>query len=338
MKAWRIAAGAQLEGLKLVDEKPQALGPHDVRMRPLAASLNFRDLMIINGWYPLVGKEPIIPGSDAAGEVTETGPAVTRFKVGDRVATSFFPDWTEGRATRAKLSTALGGGSNGVLTQDLVLNENALVRSPAHLDFAQASTLSCAGVTAWNALFVGGQVKPGDTVVLLGTGGVSIWALLLAKAAGCRVIITSSSDEKLARARSLGADDTINYKNQPDWDNDVLRLTDGVGADLVVEVGGSKTVMKSISCSRLGGTVAIIGAVSGPGAAVEPMSLIASSTRLQGIYVGSRQMHEDLARFVEVAGIRPVVDSVFAFEELPQAYRHFGSGKHFGKVVVSINP
>jgi len=338
MKAWRIAAGAQIEGLKFADEKPRALGAHDVRVRAAAASLNFRDLMIINGWYPLVGKEPIIPGSDASGEVIEAGSAVTRFRVGDRVATSFFPDWIEGRPSRAKLATALGGGSPGVLAQELVLDENALVKSPAHLDAAQAATLSCAGVTAWNALFVGGQIKPGDTVVLLGTGGVSIWALQLAKAAGARVIITSSSDEKLARARSLGADDTVNYRTTPDWDNEVLRLTGGVGADLVVEVGGSKTVQKSISSSRLGGTVAIIGAVSGPGAALEPMSLIASSTRLQGIYVGSRQMHEDLARFVEVAGIRPVVDSIFPFEELPQACRHFGGGKHFGKVVVSIAP
>jgi NADPH:quinone reductase-like Zn-dependent oxidoreductase len=338
MKAWRIVAGSQIDGLKLVEEKARKLGAHDVRLRPLAASLNFRDMMIVNGWYPLVGKDPIIPGSDAAGEVVETGSAVARFRVGDRVATSFFPDWIEGRATRAKLATALGGGSEGVLAQELVLNENALVRSPAHLDFAQAATLSCAGVTAWNALFVGGQTKPGDTVLLLGTGGVSIWALQLAKAAGARVIITSSSDEKLARARTLGADDTINYRTTPDWDNEVLRLTDGIGADLVVEVGGSKTVAKSVSSSRLGGTVAIIGAVSGPGAALEPMSLIASSTRLQGIYVGSRQMHEDLARFVEVAGIRPVVDSVFPFEELPQACHHFSGGEHFGKVVVSINP
>jgi len=230
MKAWRIAAGAQIEGLKFADEKPRALGAHDVRVRAAAASLNFRDLMIINGWYPLVGKEPIIPGSDASGEVIEAGSAVTRFRVGDRVATSFFPDWIEGRPSRAKLATALGGGSPGVLAQELVLDENALVKSPAHLDAAQAATLSCAGVTAWNALFVGGQIKPGDTVVLLGTGGVSIWALQLAKAAGARVIITSSSDEKLARARSLGADDTVNYRTTPDWDNEVLRLTGGVAA------------------------------------------------------------------------------------------------------------
>ena len=338
MKAWRIAAGSQIAGLKLVDETPKALGPHDVRVRPRAVALNFRDLMVINGWYPAVSKEPLVPGSDAAGEVVETGSAVTRLKVGDRVATSFFPDWIEGQPTRAKLATALGGGGAGVLTQDLVLNENALIKSPAHLDDAQAATLSCAGVTAWRALFEVGQIKPGQTVVLLGTGGVSIWALQLAKAAGARVIITSSSDEKLARARSLGADETINYKTTPDWDNEVIQRTGGTGADLVLEVGGSQTIMKSISATRLGGTVAVIGAVSGPGAALEPMSLIGSSVRLQGIYVGSREMHEQLARFVEVAGIRPVVDSVFAFEELPQACGHFLGGKHFGKVVVSVHP
>ena len=338
MKAWRIVAGSQIAGLTLVDEAPKALGPHDVRVRPHAAALNFRDLMVINGWYPAVSKDPLVPGSDAAGEVVETGSAVTRLKVGDRVATSFFPDWIEGQPTRAKLATALGGGGAGVLTQDLVLDENALVRSPAHLDYAQAATLPCAGVTAWRALFVVGQIKPGETVLLLGTGGVSIWALQLAKAAGARVIITSSSDEKLARARTLGADETVNYKTTPDWEAEVVRLTGGVGADLVLEVGGSQTIMKSISATRLGGTVAVIGAVSGPGAALEPMSLIGSSVRLQGIYVGSREMHEQLARFVEVAGIRPVVDSVFAFEELPRACGEFLGGKHFGKVVVSINP
>ena len=338
MKAWRIVAGSQIAGLTLVDEAPKALGPHEVRVRPHAAALNFRDLMVINGWYPAVSKDPLVPGSDAAGEVVETGSAVTRLKVGDRVATSFFPDWIEGQPTRAKLATALGGGGAGVLTQDLVLDENALVRSPAHLDYAQAATLPCAGVTAWRALFVVGQIKPGETVLLLGTGGVSIWALQLAKAAGARVIITSSSDEKLARARTLGADETVNYKTTPDWEAEVVRLTGGVGADLVLEVGGSQTIMKSISATRLGGTVAVIGAVSGPGAALEPMSLIGSSVRLQGIYVGSREMHEQLARFVEVAGIRPVVDSVFAFEELPRACGEFLGGKHFGKVVVSINP
>ncbi|MEY4762287.1 MAG: hypothetical protein RLZZ200_2143 [Pseudomonadota bacterium] len=338
MKAWRIVAGTQIAGLKLVEESPKPLGPHDVRVRPYAASLNFRDMMIVNGWYPAVTKDPLVPGSDGAGEVVETGGAVTRFKVGDRVATSFFPDWIEGRPTRAKLATALGGGGAGVLTQDLVLAETALIRSPAHLDFAQAATLSCAGVTAWRALFVEGQIKPGETVLLLGTGGVSIWALQLAKAAGARVIITSSSDEKLARARSLGADETINYKTTPDWDNEVIQRTGGAGVDLVLEVGGSQTIMKSVSSTRVGGTVIVIGAVTGPGAALEPMSLIGSSVRVQGIYVGSREMHEQLARFVEVAGIRPVVDSVFAFSELPQACGHFLGGNHFGKVVVSIDP
>ena len=336
MKAWRIVAGAEIAGLALTDEKPRPLGAHDVRLQPAAASLNFRDVMVLKGWYPVYSKEPIIPGSDAAGDIVETGSAVTRFKVGDRVATSFFPDWIEGRATRAKLSTALGGGSAGVLAQELVLNENALVKSPSHLDAAQAATLSCAGVTAWNALFVGGQIRPGETVLLLGTGGVSIWALQLAKAAGVRVIITSSSDEKLARARSLGADHTVNYRTTPDWETEVLRLTGGEGVDLVLEVGGGQTVQKSIASTRLGGTVAIIGAVGGPGAGIEPRSLISSSVRLQGIYVGSRQMHQDLARFVEGAGIRPVVDSVFAFNELPQAFGHFTGGKHFGKVVVSV--
>lgn len=336
MKAWRVVAGSQVDGLTLGDEPARALGAHEVRVRTQAASLNFRDLMVMNGWYPVKSQGALVPGSDGAGEVTEVGSAVTRFKVGERVATSFFPDWVEGRVAPAKLASALGGGSDGVMAQELVLSEQALVRSPAHLDFAQAATLSCAGVTAWNALFVTGGIKPGDTVLLLGTGGVSIWALQLAKAAGARVIITSSSDDKLARARSLGADDTINYKTHPEWENEVLRLTGGVGADLVLEVGGAQTVQHSLASVRMGGTVVIIGAVSGPGGNINPMGLIVGNTRVQGVYVGSRQMHEDLARFVEISGIRPVVDSVFGFAELPQACRHFASGAHFGKVVISI--
>ncbi|MEP7313188.1 MAG: NAD(P)-dependent alcohol dehydrogenase, partial [Pseudomonadota bacterium] len=310
MQAWRIVAGSKIEGLKRTALARAELQPTQVRVRTHAATLNFRDLMIVNGWYPLASDREIIPGSDAAGTITEVGSEVTRWRPGDRVATTFFPRWIEGQATPDKIGDALGGGGDGVFAEELVLSENQFVRVPAHLNDAQAATLTCAGVTAWHALFVAGQTRPGDTVLLLGTGGVSIWALQLAKAAGARVIITSSSDAKLEHAVKLGADATINYKNVPDWHVEARRLTDGAGADLVLEVGGSKTVMQSIAATRIAGTVAIIGAVSGPGGAIDPMMLIGGSTRLQGIYVGSRQMHEDLARFVEVAKIAPVVDRV----------------------------
>lgn len=337
MQAWRIVAGSKIDGLKRSALARAELQPTQVRVRTLAATLNYRDVMIANGWYPLATRGEIIPGSDASGTVTEVGSQVTRFRPGDRVATTFFPHWIDGRATPQKLADALGGGGDGVFAQELVLSEEQFVRVPSHLDDAQAATLTCAGITAWHALFIAGQVKPGDTVLLLGTGGVSIWALQLAKAAGARVIITSSSDAKLEHAARLGADATINYLSVPDWQVEARRLTDGAGVDLVLEVGGSKTIGQSMAATRMAGTVAIIGAVSGPGGTIDPLTLIGGGTRLLGIYVGSRQMHEDLARFVEVAQIRPVVDRVFPFAELPDAYRHFEASRHFGKVAVQLS-
>lgn len=336
MKTWRATAGSGIDGLKLEAGTPAAPGPTQVRVRMRAASLNFRDQMVLKGAYGPGLKGPVVPGSDGAGEVVETGAAVTRFKAGDRVATSFFPQWVDGPMTPAKIAGALGGGDTGTLTEELVIDEKALVRSPAHLDFAQAATLTCAGVTAWNALFVSGGLRPGQTVVLLGTGGVSIWALQLAKAAGVRTIITSSSDAKLERARALGADATINYTTTPEWAAEVRKLTAGEGADVVLEVGGEKTVQQSVAAVRMQGTVVIIGAVSGSGGGLPPRALIPGATRLQGVFVGSRQLHEELARFVESARIQPVVDRSFGWQEAPDAFRYFESGKHFGKVVVTV--
>jgi NADPH:quinone reductase-like Zn-dependent oxidoreductase len=331
-----VRPGAQIEGLKLLEESPAALGPGQVRVRMRAASLNFRDLAIAQGWYPAVTKDPLVPGSDGVGQVVETGPGAATFKPGERVATSFFPDWVDGRMTVPQVRTALGGGGAGTFAEEIVLPETALIRSPAHLDDAQAATLTCAGVTAWRALFTTGELLPGGTVLLLGTGGVSIWALLLAKAAGMRVIITSSSDAKLERARALGADETINYVTTPEWSTEVRRLTGGEGVDTVLEVGGEKTVAQSVASVRPQGTVVIIGAVSGIGGGIAPRSLIAGATRVQGIYVGSRRMHEDLARFVELKQISPVVDRTFALSEAPDAYRYFQAGKHFGKVTLAV--
>ncbi len=336
MHTWRVTPGGRIEGLQKGEAGRPALGPLEVRVRLKCASLNYRDLMIANGWYPVSTQAPLVPGSDGAGEVIETGAAVTRFKTGDRVATSFFPNWVEGRVTGPKLAGALGAGGVGTLGQELVLPELGLVRSPAHLDFAQAATLTCAGVTAWNALFVAGRIRPGETVLLLGTGGVSIWALQLAKAAGARVIITSSSDEKLAKAKTLGADETINYVTSPEWGAEAKRLTGGEGADLVLEVGGEKTIPQTLAAARLGGTVIIIGGVSGFGGAVNPRALIGGVLRMQGVFVGSRRMHENLARFVEQQRLQPVVDRRFAFDQAPEAYRHFEAGKHFGKVAIEL--
>jgi NADPH:quinone reductase-like Zn-dependent oxidoreductase len=336
MKTWRVAAGSRIEGLALVDENPVRPGSGQVRVKLRAATLNFRDLLIVNGPYPVSTTAPLVPGSDGAGEVLETGSGVTRFKAGDRVTTCFFPNWIDGRMTRAGIAGALGGGEAGTFAEEIVLHESALVQSPAKLDFAQAASLTCAGTTAWHALFEAGRLRPGQTVVLLGTGGVSIWALQLAKAAGARVIITSSSDEKLARARALGADAGINYTQVPEWGAEVRKLTGGEGADLVLEVGGEKTIAQSLASVRMQGAVIVIGGVSGLGGTMVPRQLVGVATRMQGVYVGSRQMHEDLVRFVEVAGIKPVVDKVFAGTEAPEAFRHMQAGRHFGKVALSF--
>ncbi len=336
MKAWQLASGKQIDGLTLEHLPSAPVGPREVRVQLKAATLNFRDLMIARGMYP-VGAYPLIPGSDGAGVVLETGADVTRFRAGDRVTTSFFPHWSEGRASRAKFANPLGGGGKGTLAEEIVLSEDALIASPPGLSFAQSAALTCAGTTAWNALFVIGDLKAGDTLVLLGTGGVSIWALQLAKVAGARVILTSSSDEKLARARALGAQHTINYVTTPDWSKEVLRLTGGEGADQVVEVGGEKTIEQSLASIRVGGAITVIGAVSGNGGGIAPRSLITTNARFLGVYVGSRAMHEDLARTVAIHAIKPVIDRVFPFEKAPDAFRYFGEGKHFGKVAVAFD-
>lgn len=337
MKTWRVPAGGQIEGLKLVEETGADPGPGQVRVRLSAGSLNFRDLMVVRGGYGPPVPGALVPGSDGVGRVVETGPGVTRLAIGDRVATSFFPDWVDGPMTPAGVATALGGGrGGGTFAQEIVLSAESLVKSPAHLTDAEAATLTCAGTTAWHALFETGALQPGSTVLLLGTGGVSIWALQLARAAGCRVIITSSSDEKLEKARALGANETINYSRTPEWSGEVRRLTGGEGVDLVLEVGGEKTLPQSLAAVRLQGTVVTIGAVSGSGGGIPPRALIPGAVRLQGVYVGPRRYHERLARFVETAQIRPVVDRVFAFGELPEAYRHQAAGRHFGKVAVSL--
>jgi NADPH:quinone reductase-like Zn-dependent oxidoreductase len=336
MVAYQIVPGAGIAGLERVKHEERELAAGEVRVRVRAVALNYRDLMVAHGNYGATGGQPLIPCSDASGEVMATGAGVTRFKTGDRVASVFFPKWIEGEATPVKTAFALGGGVSGVLAEQIVLHEDALVRVPAHLDFVEAATLSCAGVTAWNALFVGGALKPGGTVLLLGTGGVSTWALQLAKAAGVRTIITSSSDEKLARARELGADFTINYSATPEWQQEVLRLTQGRGVDLVLEVGGHGTLARSIASARMGGTIAVIGGVSGFTSELQLLPLIGGAKRLAGVFVGSRAMHEQLVDYVEAAAIKPVVDRRFSFGEAREAYAWLDAGRHFGKVAIEV--
>lgn len=337
MRAYQILPGNNIDGLECLDFPERELAPLEVRMRVHAVSLNYRDLMVASGNYLVNVDNPIIPCSDGAGEVLAVGSGVTRLQVGDRVAGSFFPHWQEGRSTPEKIRHALGGDVDGMLAEEVILHEDALAKIPPQLSFVEASTMPCAGVTAWNAIFVSSNaIQPGDTVLLLGTGGVSVLGLQLAKAAGLRTIITSSSDEKLQRARELGAHHTINYRNTPEWQEEVLRVTHGRGADVVLEVGGQGTVNRSVASAAMGGSVAIIGGVSGFGGEVNPATLLATAKRMVGIFVGSRKMLEDVMRFAATTDIKPVVDRVFTFDQAKEAYRYMESGSHFGKVVIAV--
>lgn len=337
MHAWQVKPGDGVAGLRRIDATRRAVGPTDVVVKIHAAGLNYRDLMFARGDYLGIGTDALIPVADGAGEVIETGRDVTRFKPGDRVINTYFPHWIDGPPTPRKVSGSPGAQFDGVLAEHFVSDEAALVAIPAHLNYDEAATLSCAGITAWNALFADGGLGPGATVVLLGTGGVSIVALQLAHAAGLRTIVTSSSDAKLERARALGADATINYRTTPDWQDEVLRLTGGAGADLVVEVGGKDTLPRSVAATKMGGIVSVIGGLSSfAGPELGLLSLIGGIRQLHGIMVGSRAMLDDVVRLVDAKQIKPVVDRVFGFDEAPQAYAYLQSGQHFGKVVIRV--
>jgi NADPH:quinone reductase-like Zn-dependent oxidoreductase len=337
MRAYQILPGDGIDGLQCVDFPHRELGNGEVRIRVHAVSLNYRDLMVASGNYLVTVDDPIIPCSDGAGEVVATGPGVTRIQPGDRVAASFFPYWQDGPTGPDKVRHALGGDIDGMLAEEVVLDEDALVKIPDGMSFVDAATLPCAGVTAWNAIFESSNgIRPGDTVLLLGTGGVSILGLQLARAAGLNAIVTSSSDAKLQRAQELGARHVINYRTTPEWQEEVLRATDGAGAQVVLEVGGQGTVNRSIASAAMGGSIAIIGGVSGFGGEVNPATLLATAKRLVGIYVGSRAMLEKVVRFADATGLQPVVDRVFTFDQAREAYRHMESGSHFGKVVIAV--
>ncbi|MEM9069278.1 MAG: NAD(P)-dependent alcohol dehydrogenase [Myxococcota bacterium] len=334
MQKYVATVGGGVASLRLTEAKAAKVGPGEVRVQVEAVSLNRRDLMILEGGYP-VAPGDFVPVSDGAGIVTEVGPGVT-WKVGDRVVASFFPDWHFGDPRSDTTARSLGTGSLGMLASEVVLPANGLVRAPTHLSAEQAATLPCAGVTAWHALFEVGALKRDGWVLLQGTGGVSIFGLQLARAAGYRAVITSSSDEKLARARSLGASATVNYRTSEDWADDVATLTGGV--DRVIEVGGSGTLEGSVRAARPGARIAIIGGLTGFEGGVSALDLIFRSLHLDGILIGSRSMLEDLSRFLEATGIEPVVDQVFPFARAADAFRTFGENEHFGKIVVTLNP
>ena len=334
MKAIRIHKLGEIDGLQAEELPEPRPGPGQVRVRIRAASLNYRDLLMVKGLYSRNLALPLVPLSDGAGEVVEVGPGATRFAIGTRVAGIFMQTWLEGAITEAKGKSALGGAIDGVLAEQIVFNEAGLVAVPDHLSFEEAATLPCAAVTAWNALIEAG-LKAGETVLTLGTGGVSLFALQFARLTGARVLITSSSDEKLQRAKQLGAAEGVNYKTTPEWDKKARDLTGGVGVDHVVEVGGAGTLARSLKAVRIGGHIALIGVLSG-GGEVNPMPVLMKAVRLQGVYVGSRAMFEAMNRAITEHKLRPVIDKVFPFAEAHAAYRHLESGAHFGKVVIRV--
>jgi NADPH:quinone reductase-like Zn-dependent oxidoreductase len=336
MRAYEIVAGSNtLDGLRRCERpNPEPL-PAQILVRIQAASLNYRDLLIARGHY-MGGavSANTIPLSDGAGEVIAVGSSVTRFRVGERVAGTFFRGWSDGPPPRGPLIALGAPPADGVLCELAVFDEQNALTVPAHLSPAQAATLPCAAVTAWRSLVDIGGIAPGETVLLLGTGGVSIFALQFARLAGARVLITSSSDEKLARAKALGADGCINYRTHPEWEREVLRLTDGRGADHVLDVGGSGTLARSIAAVAVGGQVAMIGVLTGVGAAGSPYGLLGKQASLHGVYVGSRGHFERMNAAITTQRMEPIVDREFGFDEAAAAYRHLQSGTHFGKVVI----
>ncbi len=335
MRYFCIAKDYGIDALQL-KEKPlpqPGLGQVLVRMR--AASLNYRDLLMVGGAYARNLPLPLIPLSDGAGDVVETGAGVTRWQTGDRVAGTFFQDWDAGRITGEAPKSALGGAVDGVLAEYALFRERGLVALPHHLSFEEGATLPCAALTAWHCLASGG-ICCGDTVLTLGTGGVSIFALQFARAAGARVIATTGSAAKEAHLKELGASEVINYRNEPVWEKRVLELTGGAGVDIVVEVGGAGTLAQSMKACRVGGQISLIGVLAGQQGEVSPLPAVMKNIRIQGLYVGSREMFEAMNRAIDLHGLRPVIDRTFPFAEAREACRYLQSGAHFGKVVIAI--
>jgi NADPH:quinone reductase-like Zn-dependent oxidoreductase len=337
MRAWVVPPGSKSrEDLRQIERPDPMPGPGQVLVRVRAASLNYRDQLVVNGTYfSGPNTRDLVPLSDGAGDVAASGAGVSRVRVGDRVAGTFFQRPPSGAAGASPL--ALGSPLDGTLADYIVLYEDGVVAIPPALSYEDAACLPCAAVTAWHALFCAGRpIHAGDTVLVLGTGGVSIFALQFARSTGARVMATSSTDEKLERLMTLGASDAINYKRTPDWDKEVLRLSGGRGVDCVVEVGGGGTFARSLQSLARGGKVCLIGFVAGRDGDTNPYPLMYKAGSLHGIFVGDREMFEDMNRAITVNHIKPVIDRVYAFDEAPRAFAHHASGQFVGKVVIQM--
>jgi NADPH:quinone reductase-like Zn-dependent oxidoreductase len=335
MKLFELRAFG-LEHLQITDRPTPDPREEEVVVRLRAVSLNYRDLLIVQGKYNPRMKLPRIPISDGAGEVVAVGPGVTNWNPGNRVVIPFMPDWLDGEFTATAAASALGGDVDGLLRQFATVRADALLRIPEHLSFEQAATLPCAAVTAWHGLFCSGKLRPGQTLLLQGTGGVSLFGLQFGKIAGAKIILISSSDEKLERARTLGAHHTVNYKSEPDWEKQILEITGGRGVDLTLEVGGAGTLSKTLRATAYAGHISLIGVLSGIAGEIQIGQILHKALTIGGIYVGSRAMFAAMNQALTQNRIEPVIDKIFAFEETSAALRHLESGKHFGKIVVRI--
>jgi NADPH:quinone reductase-like Zn-dependent oxidoreductase len=336
MRAIEIRGGFGLDRLALVERPTPVAGPGQVVLRMRAAALNFRDLLMAEGRYNPRQPLPLVPCSDGVGEVVETGPGVERVRPGERVLPIFAQRWIAGRPARDRLRSTLGGPLDGTLAEMMVAEAEGVVHAPAKLSDVQAATLPCAGVTAWAALTEHTRVGPGDVVLVEGTGGVSIFALQLGQLLGARVIVTSSSEAKLERARTLGAWATIHYPSTPEWGKEVRRLTDGEGVDVVLDVGGASTLGQAVEAVRFGGCVCLVGNVTGSSHALQLPAVFMRQLRLQGVLVGPRESLETLVRAVEARPFEPVIDRVFRLEEAREALEHLRAGSHMGKVCIGI--
>ncbi len=337
MRSWQIVDGFGLDHLKMNEMPQEKLGSQDVRIKVRACSLNYRDLMVVKGWYNPQQPLPLTPVSDGAGEVMEVGTDVKDFKVGDKVCGTFSQKWDAGRVCDLAQKYTLGGPINGMLSESIVLNQQGLIKFPSFLTFAEAATLPCAAVTAFNALTQESSFMPGDTVLIEGTGGVSLFALQFAQVLNLKTIVISSSNDKLGFSKKLGATHTINYAQCPEWHEQVLTLTDGQGVDGVVEVGGAKTINKAIASVKRGGVITVIGILSGTTEAFDLVPILMRQIRIHGVFVGPKTLFAAMNRVIEHSQIHPVIDRCFEFKDAPQAFDYLESGAHFGKVVINVS-